>query len=116
MPISETVAVLAQEIEEQLPDLSACQLKLLAVLKEMPKYSAEGRLDLWETDYTNAINDGEENTHNVLMIDLIFELGARNLYGAFDASGTQRFYQEVLLKQFIHKGFSVSENLDVSGW
>jgi hypothetical protein len=115
MSICIAVSILAKELEQQLTNITLGQKQMIGALKDAPRYCDERRLDLWEEAYKNALKDDEELLENFQLIDLVYELGAFNLFGAFDAVGTQNLYNHIV-RQLTNKGLVVSKDFDVSKW
>jgi hypothetical protein len=115
MPICETVSVLAKQLEEQLSSVTPEQSRMLAILKEMPRYRQKGDLHSWSTDYKNSRNKNENSDPNFSAIELIYEIGRYNLSTEFDQEGTVRLYH--IATAMLAKGnISISRDLDVSKW
>jgi hypothetical protein len=115
MPISETVAALAAEVEEQLRGVTPSQGRMLAALKDMPRYKELGNLEEWNARYRNARDRAERNEPNFKAIELVYEIGRYNLSTIFDKGGTRRRYLVSHL-QLREQGILVSWSRDVSTW
>src|SRR5207245_11511689 len=95
MPFCEVVASVGHAIAAARHPVTAREAYLLYVLRGMPLYRDVNRLDLWEYAY-NQVAPDEAKSITEQMIDIVFELGAENLYGAFEESITRRVYRDVL--------------------
>jgi len=115
MPICETVSVLASRLEEQLPNITQSQSKMLGVLKDMPRYREKGDLPAWSTDYKACRNKNEKSDPNYTAIELVYEVGRYNVGTEFDEKGTVRIYR-VATFYLAKRNISVPRFLDVSQW
>jgi len=116
MGVCTTIAKLASEIETQLVDLTENQRGMIAVMKEMPSYLEKGDLAAWDSDYKATISDNEnESSANFMAIDLIYEIAAINLYGAFESKKTKKWYKQAV-KELRKLGVDITKGLDVSQW
>ncbi len=116
MSLCKTVSVLAKEIESQLTELSGSERRMIEVMKNMPSYLEAGDLSQWEADYRASMNDDEdEGRLNYWVIELLYELPALNLFGAFDPKKSESIYS-FIIQGLAEIGIKVSENLDVHEW
>lgn len=115
MTVSTTVTALAKAIESQITSPTDAQARSLTLLQQMPAFSDQRRLDDWEREYKASLKDDEEHLNNSQAIDLVFELGALNLYTTFRGDLTAKYYRQ-LVGQLSSLGYSVPEDLDVSTW
>ena len=115
MTVSTAVSALAKAIESQITNPTDAQARSLAVLRQMPAFSDQRRLDDWEREYKASLSDCEEHLNNSKAIDLVFELGALNLYTTFRGDLTANCYRQ-LVGQLSSLGYSVPEDIDVSTW
>ena len=116
MSLCKTVSTLAEELENQLINISDSHKAMLEVMKNMPKYLEAGDLAKWEEDYRAAIsNEEDELSFNCQAIDLLYELAGANLFGAFQVDDTKRIYK-LIVNELENKNIKVSENLSVEKW
>jgi hypothetical protein len=122
MILCKTVATLANKVRGQLKNSTEIQQKMLDVIEKMPDYCREKRLDNWEEEYTKVYNimygllgsDPAEGS-NEHAINEIFELGAYNLYAAFQTYKTKEYYQK-MVTTLLQQGITIPDNLPVSDW
>jgi hypothetical protein len=67
-----------------------------SVLAEMPDWSQQRHLDVWEQRSQDALANVDTKEVPMNLLDEIFEFGAFNLYGAFDVAGTTRNYRQLI--------------------
>jgi hypothetical protein len=67
-----------------------------SVLAEMPDWSQQRRLDVWEQRSQDALANVDTRAVPMNLLDEIFEFGAFNLYGAFDVAATTRNYRQLI--------------------
>ncbi len=80
MPVCESVSIIANEIEEQLKNVSVAEKVRLNALKKMPIFLERMRLDLFDTEYTNGYEEGEnEETTSFKSIEILAELAFENM-------------------------------------
>ncbi len=93
MSISTIVAELARALEPVITD--AAPTALLAVARDMPRFVAEQRLDLWETA---LIADGRipAETKQELAVAELIELGRFNMYGEIDEDETRLYLERAI--------------------
>lgn len=118
MILSKTIGIIANEVKAQLSNKTEDHLKLLDAIAKMPKYYNQKRLDLWEQNYTKiykALPLKSKKDHNISIIKNLFDLGAHNLYGAFEKKTTIKKYKE-LVTELSTYGITIPSNLDVSDW
>jgi hypothetical protein len=115
MSVSEAVSVIAEDLHGQLAPLSGTHSNMLRVLKEMPRYVAENALAEWEAAYRASTVDADESDVVFRTIESVYELGAFNLFAAFDAIGVERYYRD-LQRKLLEQGLSVRGGADVSYW
>ena len=116
MSVSQTIFILASEVETQLINLSESHQKMLSVLKELPKFVELRNLSKWDEHYKKSIPDDEDETSiNYKIIDLLYELAATNLYGAFQKSETQRIYK-LILSELKRQNIKVTKYSSLEKW
>jgi hypothetical protein len=88
---------------------------LIHLLRLVSVHRDAGRLDAWDEAYRYARIQENRSTSLTELLDAIADLGTYNLYGAFDAPGTQEKYnREVKLLQA--EGVQVPLGFDLMGW
>ena len=114
MPVCESVSILAGEIDVALADPTEPERKRLNALKKMPKYLSKMRLDLFDTAFTSAYTDDEnEDTISFKAIEILGELAFENMYVAFSQEDTLKTYNW-LVSELGKLDIWVSTDLDIS--
>lgn len=114
MGLCEIVGSLADAVAATQDDRSGWQNLLLHILRSAPIYRDADRLDVWDEAFRYARGEAEPSPF-VELIDAIHDLGSYNLYGAFDASGTQQEYDR-LVQRFRAAGIPTPVAPDLSDW
>lgn len=84
-------------------------------LASMPSWMQQRRLDLWESHVQDVFAKADVATVPMSLLEAIFDLGAFNLYGTFDADGTARNLRSVM-DLCAHHGLEVDSAQSVSDW
>jgi hypothetical protein len=116
MPLCEVVAELADSIASVRHPFTPREAFLLHLLRSMPLYRDIHRLDLWDhcCGQVMKMRNGEL-TETERLIDFVWELGAENLYGAFDRPVTKTCFDRVA-PDLVSAGIPVPKAPDLSGW
>jgi hypothetical protein len=93
--LCELVAILTKAVAKVRPTHDPKSALLVHILSAAPVYLDAGRLDAWDQAYTYA-RGNEPASAEIELLDMIFDLGSYNLYGAFDAAGTMAEYSRLV--------------------
>ena len=116
MPLCESIVILVTEIESQLIDINGAEAVRINALKNMPKYLADMRLDLFDTEFKSGyLDDEDENRLSYKSLEIIAGLAYENMYVEFSLKDSMATYKQVIKE--LHKfNISISKKLDMSGW
>lgn len=93
------------------------QVRSIALaLASMPSWLKHRRLDLWESRVQDAFADADIAAVPMSLLEAIFDFGAFNLYGKFDADQTARNLLRSVMELCTHHGSKVSAAQSVSIW
>jgi len=83
----------------------------------MPEWCRQNRLDLWETGVQQSTWPHRSAENEVLcdLLDAVFAFGQYNLYGAFNPSGTQLEYDNLVVLLSNH-GLLLEEHSFITEW
>ncbi len=115
MPICETIASLAKQLEAQLSTITPTQSKMLDVLKAMPRYNQREDLCGWSAAYKATRNKNEESDPNYSAIEAIYEIGRYNISTEFDEEGTVRLYH-IATAMLAKRNIALTRDVDLSRW
>ncbi len=115
MGLCEVVGCLADAVAARHSDRRGWHNLLIHILRAAPIYRDAGRLDAWDEAFRYARGDTESSSPIVELLDSIADLGSYNMYGAFDAPGTQQEYNR-LVQRFEAAGVPIPTAPDLSDW
>jgi hypothetical protein len=120
MPLSETIAVLANAIGNAREPLTSWERLLVNRLNAMPLYRDSGRLDVWQGTFSDAW-DSRPPTEpaptffsTAKLLDNVYELACINLYSSFSPPIGQ--CKSLVRDLGVHHGIEINGDLDVSDW
>jgi hypothetical protein len=96
MRLSIVVAALADELARGTLPLTADQLRLVGVLKDLPDYVDRGLLVDWDQELRAEIAPITfSDPAAAALLQLVYDLAMLNLYGTFDEPETNNMYHTV---------------------
>ena len=112
--LCDLVSELAKLVGRQCAPLSDREAYLTFVLTGMPYFRDVKRLDIWETAFTNLLED-DFASETERLLGAIYELGSYNLYGAFSSEGTTAAYK--VTQQILNDvGLDPPNIVDIPDW
>jgi hypothetical protein len=112
--LCDVIASLADAVADKHGSRSSWDNLLIHILRAAPIYRDAGGLDAWDEAFRYA-RRGATSSPILELLDAIADLGSHNLYGAFDAHGTEREYT-LLVQKFGAAGVQTPLAPNLSGW